>query len=133
MDWALRATKCKWKRSFRECERGNETFQLASDSTRQKGSCGRRAKSFQIIHTAVFYRSPPGIFITEVLQPGDKKQALSQFDIARCKKLEGLARKGVYEVVLTDEVPDNGNILGTRFVLSIKMLKVRTKCTKPDM
>lgn len=65
-------------------------------------------------------KNPPGIFVTEVLKPGDTRSSLPQFDVARAKELEGLARRGVYEIVLKDEVPEGANILGSRFVLSIK-------------
>lgn len=63
---------------------------------------------------------PPGIMLTEVLEPGDRRAGLPQFDVAKAKELEGLARRGVYEVILKENVPENANILGGRFVLAIK-------------
>lgn len=62
----------------------------------------------------------PGILLTEVLDPGDEREKLPQFDIAKAKELGGLARRGVYKIVLKEDIPDNGNVLGSRFVLSIK-------------
>lgn len=63
---------------------------------------------------------PPGIFLTEVLEPGDSRANLPQFNVAKLKELEGLARRGVFEIVAKDDVPEDANILGSRFVLSIK-------------
>lgn len=64
--------------------------------------------------------APPGIFLTEVLEPGDPRQHCAKLKIAKAKELEGLARRGVFEIVFRDEVPENSNILGGRFVLAIK-------------
>ena len=63
---------------------------------------------------------PPGIFLTEVLEPGDPRQHDLKFDEARAKELDGLAKRCDFEIVLKDEVPEDANILGGRFVLSIK-------------
>lgn len=62
----------------------------------------------------------PGIMMTEVLEPGDPHEKLPQFDVANAKELEGLARSGVYQVVLKEDVSDNANVRGGRSVLAIK-------------
>lgn len=41
------------------------------------------------------------------------------FDSAKAKELSGLAERGVYEIVCREDVPDDANVLGGRFVLAI--------------
>lgn len=76
----------------------------------------RLKQSLEQFHTD----RPPGIYLTEVLEPGDGRETLPEFNAAKAKELEGLAHRGVFEVVLKDDIPSNANILGGRFVLSIK-------------
>jgi hypothetical protein len=67
--------------------------------------------------------SPDGYFqinITEVLTPKDSRRFDPRFRHAKEKELEGLARRGTWRVVCTEDLPDNANIMGGRFVLSIK-------------
>lgn len=63
---------------------------------------------------------PPQVFLTEVLHPRDSRGRSSQFEEAKLKEIEGLVKRGTYEVVLKEDVPVDANILGGRFVLSIK-------------
>ena len=63
---------------------------------------------------------PPGILLTEVLHPADARGQSPAFDAAKAKELQGLAQRGVYEVVWKKDVPCDANVLGGRFVLSIK-------------
>lgn len=65
-------------------------------------------------------RQPPQVFLTEVLKPWDPRTNHTSFDPAKQKEILGLIDKGTYEVVFREEVPDNANILGGRFVLAIK-------------
>ena len=57
-------------------------------------------------------------FITEVIYPEDPRT--DKFGPAKKKELEGLIKRGTWKVVLKEEVPDDANILGSRFVLTIK-------------
>ena len=63
---------------------------------------------------------PPGIFITETLHPADPRGQSALFDHAKAMELEGLARSRVYEIVLKEDVPKTANVLGGRFVLTVK-------------
>ena len=62
----------------------------------------------------------PRIYLTEVLSLNDPRSESSIFDAAKSKELVVLLDKGVYEVVLKDDVPKGSNILGGRFVLATK-------------
>jgi hypothetical protein len=69
-------------------------------------------------HTAI-----PGDFqirLTEVLTPMDPRRNHSDFRLAKEKEIEGLAKRGTFRVVCAEDLPDNANIMGGRFVLSIK-------------
>ena len=61
----------------------------------------------------------PRVFLTEVLPPNDSRSDTPEFVQAKEKELAGLLEKGTYEVVYQDDIPDDSNILGGRFVLSI--------------
>lgn len=63
---------------------------------------------------------PQGIHITETLEAGDPRSRYPQLDAAKVKELESPRKRGVFEIVMKDNVPDDTNILGARFVLSIK-------------
>lgn len=66
------------------------------------------------------YDPPPGVFITEVLKPWDKRSTNTEFGNAKQLELAGLAKRGVFEVVCREDVPKDANIMGSRFVLAIK-------------
>jgi Reverse transcriptase (RNA-dependent DNA polymerase) len=53
-----------------------------------------------------------------VIGPSDPRAAL--FDAAKQKEIQGLIECGTWKVVLRDEMPENPNIMGGRFVLTIK-------------
>eukprot|EP00171_Calliarthron_tuberculosum_P009450 IDg9450t1 len=58
------------------------------------------------------------VFMTEVIHPNDPRS--SKFGPAKTKEIEGLIKRGTFKVDLKSEMPDNPNLLGGRFVLSIK-------------
>lgn len=60
------------------------------------------------------------VYLTEVLKPGDRRGNDPRFDAARLKEIKGLLDRNIFEVLLRDELPTDANILGGRFVLSIK-------------
>lgn len=62
----------------------------------------------------------PRILITEVLTPRDVRGDSSEFTAAKKREIEGLISRGTWKLVLRDDVPKNANILGGRFVLTIK-------------
>jgi hypothetical protein len=57
-------------------------------------------------------------FITEIIKPVDPRT--EKFDEAKRKEIQGLIDRGTWRVVAKEEVSDNANILGKRFVLAIK-------------
>lgn len=71
---------------------------------------------------------PPGIMLTEVLHPADPRAKEKPFDSARAKEICGLFKRNAFKVVCRDEAGDDANILGGRFVLSIK----NTETDEPD-
>jgi hypothetical protein len=50
--------------------------------------------------------------------PSDPRAAL--VDAAKQKEIQGLIERGTWKVVLKDEMQENSNITGGRFVLTIK-------------
>lgn len=62
----------------------------------------------------------PRVFLTEILKPWDVRSNKPQFTEAKKREILGLLDKGTFSVVLTEEVPPTANVLGGRFVLSIK-------------
>jgi hypothetical protein len=64
-------------------------------------------------------KSPPfQVHLSDVIEPSDPRATL--FDAAKQKKVQGLIERGMRKVVLKDEMPENPNIMGGRFVLTIK-------------
>ena len=63
---------------------------------------------------------PPGIFVTEVLDMNDPRKDDPRFEEARAIELAGLAEKGAFELVIKEDIAEGSNVLGGRFVLSIK-------------
>lgn len=61
--------------------------------------------------------------LTEFLRPADQLSEYSQFEDARDKKLCGLLRREAFQVKCKEETLDDANVLGGRFVLSIKDLE----------
>lgn len=57
--------------------------------------------------------------VTRILEPGDARCNIPLFNIAKAKKLEGLAEKEAYQFLTKDEVLDDSDALRGRVVLSI--------------
>jgi hypothetical protein len=53
-----------------------------------------------------------------VIGPFDPRAAL--LDAAKQKEIQELIERGTWKVVLNDEMPENPNIMGGRFVLTTK-------------
>ncbi len=67
----------------------------------------------------------PEVYLTEVLHPLDPRCDSPEAIEAKRKEMQGLFDKGAYEIVIAEDVPDGANILGGRFVLTIKNKKYR--------
>ena len=61
---------------------------------------------------------PFQVLHTEVLKPGDEREEL--FDDEKRKELQGLINRGVFRVVIRQELPADANIVPSRYVLAIK-------------
>lgn len=59
-------------------------------------------------------------FVTEVLKPGDSRAESKQFDVAKQKEVNGLKLRGTFCPVNLKDIPKDANIVGGRFVLTIK-------------
>eukprot|EP00168_Porphyra_purpurea_P021298 TRINITY_DN9417_c0_g1_i1.p1 TRINITY_DN9417_c0_g1~~TRINITY_DN9417_c0_g1_i1.p1 ORF type:complete len:134 (-),score=11.02 TRINITY_DN9417_c0_g1_i1:46-447(-) len=66
-----------------------------------------------------------GVFITEVIKAGDARLLSPKVREARKQEAAGLLRRGAFKKVHRDSVPEEGIVLGARFVDAIK--KVGTK------
>ena len=64
--------------------------------------------------------NPQQIHITELLSYQDKISNNPEFIEAKHKEIQGLIAKGTFKVCLKNDVSEHGNILGLRFVLTIK-------------
>jgi hypothetical protein len=58
------------------------------------------------------------VHLSEVIGPSNPRAAL--FDAAKQKEIQGIIECGTWKVVLKEEMPENPNIMGGRFVLTIK-------------
>lgn len=65
-------------------------------------------------------KSPVRVYLTEFLRLCDPQDQNSRFDEALLKEIKVLLDRSIFEVVLREELSSNANILGGRFVLSIK-------------
>jgi hypothetical protein len=64
-------------------------------------------------------KSPPfQVHLSEVIGPSGPRAAL--FNAAKQKEIQGLIECGTWKLVLKDDMPENPNIMGGRFVLTIK-------------
>lgn len=64
-----------------------------------------------------------GLLLTEVLHPINEREALSKLNSAKIKELEGLVRRGVFQIVRKAEISEGANIIGSRFALFIRRQK----------
>lgn len=62
----------------------------------------------------------PHILLTEILKPNDPRCESIKFDEAKAKEIVGLLNKKAFRVVLKEEIEPDANVLGGRFVLTIK-------------
>ena len=69
------------------------------------------------------YRPCPatyGVHLTEVIKSEDPRNKDPRFDEVKRKEINGLIERGTWKIVAKDEVPENANVMGGRFVLAIK-------------
>lgn len=62
----------------------------------------------------------PNILLTEILAPNDKRGESPIFDLAKAKEIVELLDRGAFRVVLKEDLDKSANVLGGRFLLTIK-------------
>lgn len=71
-----------------------------------------------------WYSSPNAdaedIYLTEVLDREDPREHSKQMDEAKREEINNLLDRRTFKVILTEDVPQDGNVLPGRFVLAIK-------------
>lgn len=72
----------------------------------------------------------PKLFVTEVLKPGDLCKHLPEFCSANIQEVDGLVSRGSFEIVDESDVPKDANILGGRFICSIKNYETDSETEK---
>ena len=63
---------------------------------------------------------PIQTYLTEILKPGDQREFSKAFAEAKQHEINGLMERGTFETVSSDELEKDANILGGRFVCTIK-------------
>jgi hypothetical protein len=58
--------------------------------------------------------------ITEIIDKKDPRAHDPRMEAAKRKKIQGLLKRGTFKYILKREIPDGANVLGGRYVLSIK-------------
>ena len=83
---------------------------------------GSRHYNISSVKPALFpssYQSESSkIFFTEIINKGDPREKL--FEDAKRKEIEELINRGTFKIVLQEDLPENANIIPSRFVLAIK-------------
>lgn len=65
-------------------------------------------------------RPLPHVLLTETRAPNDARGDSKDFDQAKAKEIVSLLDKGAFRVVLRQDLSEDANVLGGRFVLTIK-------------
>lgn len=65
-------------------------------------------------------RPLPQVFLTEVLSIRDPRSNSPEFMAAKQREIEGLVKRGTFEVVFKEAAPKGANIMDGRFVLAVK-------------
>lgn len=62
----------------------------------------------------------PRAMLTEVIQPGDKRNFHPMFDKAKETEMVDIFKRGAFEIVSREYPPDNSNVIRGRFLFAIK-------------
>eukprot|EP00171_Calliarthron_tuberculosum_P016379 IDg16379t1 len=60
------------------------------------------------------------VYVTEVIKKGDPRATSPEMRAAISKEIQGLINRGVFKIVLKQEISEDSNLMGGRFVLAIK-------------
>jgi hypothetical protein len=60
------------------------------------------------------------MYITEVTQHDDVRANDPKMTEAKRKEIRGLLERGIFKIIMCSKIPAGANILGGRYVLSIK-------------
>lgn len=76
---------------------------------------------------------PFGILITETLSLKDNGKLHASFEAEKVKEIKGLIDRGTCKAILKRDIPDDGNILSSRIVLTIKIVKTNNPIFKEKL
>jgi Reverse transcriptase (RNA-dependent DNA polymerase) len=71
-----------------------------------------------------------GVYLSEPVPNSDPRASSPQFIAAKKKEIDGLVEKGTWKACVKSELPPEANIMGGRFVLSIKDVGTPRKVNK---
>lgn len=77
----------------------------------------------QLNESLTRFRSPSisdDIFVAEIIRQSDPRSRTLEMRDAKQQEIRNLFRRGTFQIVLKEEVPDDANILPGRFVMTIK-------------
>jgi hypothetical protein len=60
------------------------------------------------------------VHITEIIEADDPRATCPKMQRAKVVEMKGLLEKGVFEIILRDDIPEGANTLGGRYVLALK-------------
>lgn len=66
------------------------------------------------------------IFTIKIINPTDAREMCEEFEVAKADEVNGLKERAIWTIVNASEVPEDANVLGGRFILSLK------NCDTPD-
>lgn len=67
-----------------------------------------------------FYGSHGSVYLTDVLSPNDPRSNDEFFRETKTAEIDGLRKRGTWNVLKKESLPVNANILGGRFILAVK-------------
>lgn len=94
----------------------NRTQVVPQPRNQQDSAIARLLRKLSPLNSQPF----PNILLTEILTPNDQRGDSPAFDLAKAKEIVELLDRGAFRVVLKEDLDDGANILGGRFVLTIK-------------
>lgn len=76
------------------------------------------------------HNSENNIFVVKIIPPSDPRAKQADFIQAKRKEAEGLMKRKIWKVVKRRDVPLDANVIGARFVLSIKNYQTPNEAAK---
>lgn len=71
-----------------------------------------------------------GIFTVKILNPTDERAGHDDFKSAMNDEVQGLVKRNIWRIVEQGSVPKNANVMGGRFILTLKNYGTPEECAK---